>query len=86
MIELPNYNYKENMNYKEFCEELGKILKDQYDEGFPQENIRTVDFIEAMQAWLTDTHGGQKFFSDFHEKRVSYRDLLELIRAAGMYE
>lgn len=85
MIELPDYNHKENMNYKEFCEELEKILSNHYNEGFPQENIRTVDFIEAMQAWLS-IDGGKDCFLDFEKTKISYRDLLELIRASGMYE
>lgn len=74
------------MNKEEFCEELKKILNNELDEDFPQENTKTIDFIEGMKAWLEDTDGGKNFFEDFHERKISYRDLVKLIRAAGMYE
>lgn len=69
--------------YLEFCSALNELLS---DESFLSENAQTRDFLDAMQAWLTDTKGGKPFFDDFSETAITWGDLLKLVRAAAIYE
>lgn len=47
-----------DFNYQDFCISLREIT-DRRD--VPLENGRTLDFLEAMTAWLDDTKGGLDF-------------------------
>ena len=70
-------------DYLEFCAELKELLN---EDDFLTENVRTADFLEAMQAWLIDTKGGDDFFETPQEHNILWDDLIKLIRASAMYE
>lgn len=67
----------------QFCDEIDALLN---DSSFPSENTDTRRFLEAMAAWLRDTNGRSGFFEQPDENGISWRDLLKLIQAAGVYE
>ncbi|WP_210772247.1 isoaspartyl peptidase/L-asparaginase [Pseudodesulfovibrio sp. zrk46] len=71
-------------DYKDFCAKIHLLLK---DPSFPIENIKTVDFLEAMNAWLISTKGGSSFdFDTDSPESITWEDLTQLIHAASMYE
>jgi hypothetical protein len=72
-----------DFNYQDFCISLREIT-DRRD--VPLENERTLDFLEAMTAWLDDTKGGAGFFENRQSDCISWSDLVKLIRASTMYE
>jgi hypothetical protein len=68
---------------KDFLRGLEILLA---DKSFPEENIRTDQFIEAMHAWLTDVNGSNNFFEEPNDKFITWADLYTLIRASAIYE
>ena len=72
-----------NFNYQDFCISLREIVDSR---AVPFENGQTLDFLEAMIAWLNDTKGGVGFFESPRSDSINWGDLTKLIRAASMYE
>ncbi|KZL12452.1 hypothetical protein PsAD26_02525 [Pseudovibrio sp. Ad26] len=68
---------------QDFCKALSFLLE---DPTFPEENIRTVAFIEAMQAWLEAFEGRNSLFDEPSDRYVTWADLYKLLQAAAIYE
>ena len=56
------------------------------DPDFPAENIRTVDFLGALHAWLTDTDGGAGMLDAPSGQHVTWGDLHRLVIVGAGYE
>lgn len=70
-------------DYITFCDQLSALLNSR---EFDIENEQTEKYIEALVAWLKDTHGGKGFFKEYNESYILWEDLIALLRAAAMYE
>ena len=71
------------MNYIEFCQEIKILAREKMD---CHQNKSTDEFLEAMEAWLKDTKGGKNFFHDCFDDKISWVDLLTLLKASYIYE
>lgn len=67
----------------DFLRELGVLLN---NGSFPEENTCTLDFLEAMQAWLEAFEGRNTLFEEENDRYITWSDLFKLIQAAGIYE
>lgn len=70
-------------NSKEFCKALTILLN---DPDFPEENINTKAFIEAMQAWLEAFEGRNSLFDTPNDHYITWSDLYKLLQASAIYE
>jgi hypothetical protein len=70
-------------NYSVFCDQLSALLESR---ELNLENDRTDRYIEALIAWLKDTHGGRGFFVESNKPYLLWEDLIVLLRAAAIYE
>jgi len=70
-------------NLHDFLKGIKILLK---DETFPEENINTTSFIEAMHAWLEAFDGRNNLFEEPNDKYITWSDLYKLLQAAAIYE
>ena len=71
-------------NAKNFRHALDILLN---DPNFPEENIKTKSFLEAMQAKLETIEGRESsFLSDLCDYHITWSDLFTLLQASAAYE
>lgn len=68
---------------RDFCNALNILLR---DPEFPEENLNTKSFVEAMQAWLLAFEGRNSLFDQPCEEYITWADLYKLLQAAAVYE
>ena len=74
------------MEYKALIASISEMVSDIEAGSLSYQNIKTVDFLRGLEAWLIDTNGGKDWLNTENRDDVFWKDVETLLKAAAVYE